>query len=288
MCSQFPIRFLFVALLCGIVLNVCAGDEMSAYTQSVRDAVGKGDATTVMSMVDKLEEGFGTGGSTEYFQKISIVCQSLAESAHCGNAMYPVLVRCADLLLEKETVNGPLRSALIQSQFDAIQPLLRELAATTSGRDRAWEENRAHLMRLVSIFSKRVRSRLIENFKPFPVSINVAPPEGGGDSGSDPASIKDPVVRAAYVKLIHENSENTLVNQEQRYLSDLARDGFSRIEDGIVPLYSSAPPPYDELYQFLQLGQFTQTQRIKIIRGVERASNTQAPVAIQKILKTEP
>jgi len=103
--------------------------------------------------------------------------------------------------------------------------------------------------------------------------LNVVPPNGSGDSGVDPAAIKDPKLRAEYEQAIARNNAKIRYYNEQ---SGLRRDEPYILRDAtkyIVLTYSLAPDKVADLQKLLNDYQISETVRKSIVSRLKAAAS---------------
>ena len=272
----YPLRYAYAALEPRVE---------SAQSREIQALLIANDLAKIDQMIESFEEDWHRTGNLIYFKKC---CELLGEieiydhTRHSDLALkYGIVIVAA--MLEEEPIAEVEWVPVHEFDYESecIQLLLAHLTDNDVVLNPSWTATRSQLMRLTAIFSVKIRRRRIVNFKPFETFMNVSSP--GVFSGQDPASVEDPKIREAYRDAIRENKEHSIINTQQFCLSRILENEFPRIEDAMVKAYSKDPLAYTELSEYLQLASFSSHDRDQIIRKVEAATNTHAPLSLRPI-----
>ena len=223
---------------------------------------------------------------------MNLLCKQLAGKVKANHSLTTVLFHCASSILLKDAVKDKPSGPLYTNQRDAIVSLFNGVAPPV-GEDQDWAARRSRACRLAMLLTKRVKTFWIPNFKiekvymnvPFPPNMSSSGVPRGFASGGDPAEITDPITRAAYEAAIKQNSEKVWRNGAQRDLDDIVKTSLPKLEIEIIRMYSVPPVAFEEITEYLELGGFTNDERLRIISSIAQKIQTQPPAGLLNNLK---
>jgi hypothetical protein len=270
------------AVLCSYAWNAGAQSEVSVDRSTIAALLTKRNTQELERVVGRIEQDWGRTRDPVYFERMNIICQEIAAHVARNAEWFSRLFGYSSLLVEKsEQVKESDRCIMYANQTEVIHRMLDLLTDKALRDNPTWHQNRSNAFGLLVVFHSRIQKQYVLDFKPYNVAMNVMPPAGSGaDAGADPASIKDPKVRADYEAAIRENVRRGAINREQRCLADIMQNELPRYELAFVEAYSIEPLNYEELGKYLQVGCFGDQVRYRIISSVVKATGKPVPVHI--------
>ena len=274
-------RLQFLLLLATFTYCVAYAQETAETAaldeQMVKDCIQKNDWSPFLSLSTQLETERAAKEDTGYFERMHNICLRVGGDIQFSKDRRNAFFHIVSLFLAKTDAGQEFRSVAYLNQSDVVL----QLAQNSMFSDKAsFESIRSRCMRLVMLFTKRVYAEFVPNYRMQKGFINVSPPDGSGPAGIDPSEIEDPISRAKYEAAIRENDKKRRLNMEQRYLSEIAKVTFPKIEKEIIKAYSEEPIAYPELSEYLTLGGYDDQARRRIFDAVAEKTKVQPPLGL--------
>ena len=145
---------------------------------------------------------------------------------------YSIFFAVTKRLIDYSPDDPETRLAIYSAQSRLVAKLLAERHVIEG----APEQTRQQAKAMLGEFLENIESRIIPDYQPRQVYVNVPPPVVTSVSeriGFNPGSVEDPVVRQQWEKAIEDNKRNALMNKEQQVLVRMKREYESRISSFI-------------------------------------------------------
>jgi len=221
----------------------------------------------ILLMADHTEREWATKADSRYSVVLKSMCSAI-RGPNVDAKGYAILQQIVGRLISKEPEEAATKNPLL-NQFEVIEILLSLNAITDTMSDSERQIIRSRNFRMAMVYMQRWRKIIIPNYRMKPASMNILP------AGVD---LEDEKVMQVYREKIIENEKNAKSNLEQGVLKRIEKKRNPIIERAMVEEYSKRPIDYQELSDFLFLGQYPHADRLRILLAVERKSGENIPL----------
>jgi hypothetical protein len=217
------------------------------------------DIKDILSIAKHAEEEWAKIRSIEYPEIIVNLCMRLSEKHSNPNA-YLAMQLIGGNFIAKENIDVLLVRQVRVARVLSMMP--------NSIPDESFDKVRSATFRSVMISVSKLRCTVIPNYVRRPAVMN---PIAWMDARNE-------VVVKEQEKKLKENNENARMNFLQGVLDAIQKKEIPVIEAAIIKAYSKQPIRYEELRDYLILGQYSLSERVRIFSAVEKFSGERTPL----------
>lgn len=218
-------------------------------------------AESMNTRIARAEDSWNHGDQAKYYSNAAALAKEIKANSSKTNLNEAALKMLGSLLLKRADPK-------VVDADDLFA--MRDLATYLGSIEGVSIDDRRSIVSSLCRYLGKVRTEEEPNFKPLPVTTNVAPPPGiPGMAGMSPNAIKDPATRAKYEAAIQENADNARQNRRQHVLRDMDWAMSKRIKNYMLKTFRSSDVSTPDFQECQSAARFDDQERKEIQRRLK-------------------